>query len=76
MKIVHIGKDAGIRNILTELQRMVDAGEAVTLAASVKLTDGCVATAYHGDFGERAELIGHMRADTTFMMIRANIEEL
>ena len=76
MKIVHIGKDAGIKNILLELQRMIDAGEVVTLAASVKLKDGCVATAYHADFGERAELLGHMQADITFMMIQSNIEEL
>ena len=76
MKIVHIGKDAGIRNILMDLVAKVEAGEVVTLAAAVKLTDGCVATAYHADFGERAELIGHMQADLSFSIVAANIEEL
>ena len=76
MKIVHIGKDAGIKNILLELQRMIDAGEVVTLAASVKLTDGTVATAYHADFGERGELIGHMQADFCLQMVASNLEDV
>ena len=75
-KIIHIGKDAPIKNILGDLQTMVEEGKVVTLSAAIKLTDGCVATAYHADFGERAELIGHMQADLTWSMVVANIEEL
>ena len=76
MKIVHIGKDSGLKNIFAELQQRIEAGEVITLAASVKLTDGTVATAYHADFGERAELIGHMQADIAFQIVRENIEAL
>ena len=75
-KIVHIGKDAGIRNILMDMLAKVEAGEVVTMAAAVKLTDGCVATAYHADFGDRGELIGHMQADLAMSIVAANIEEL
>ena len=75
-KIIYIGKDAPIKNILMDLLARVDAGEVVTLTAAVKLTDGCVATAYHADFGERAELIGHMQADLAWSMVVANIEKL
>ena len=76
MKVVHIGKDAGLKNIFAELQQMIDAGEVITLAAAAKLKDGSVATAYHADFGERAELLGHMQADLAFQMVAANLEEV
>jgi hypothetical protein len=75
-KIVHIGKGAGIRQLIAELQRMVDNDELVTMAAAIKMKDGTVATAYHADFGERGELIGHMQADFCMQMVADNLEEV
>lgn len=73
-KIIHIGNGAGLRQIVADLQKMVDSGEVVTLAAAVKLTDRCVATAYHADYGERMELIGHLQADMALQAVSANLE--
>ena len=73
-KIIHIGKGSGLRQIMDDLQKMVDSGEVVTLAAAVKLQNRCVATAYHADYGERMELIGHMQADLALQAVAANIE--
>lgn len=62
---------------LEDIVQRAKSGEISSFIFSAKCSDGNVATAYGKvNFGERAELIGHLQCDLSYAMIEANIDRL
>jgi hypothetical protein len=77
-KIINFPKnesDQTADEFLQESVQLTLDGDPVGITIAVKCKDGTVMTGYwHVDFGQKAEIIGHLQADMIDQMILNNLE--